>query len=1266
MTDDQRVDLSPYLPRLALEWLMERPETTFQELEGTVVFVDISGFTKLSEKLAKHGKVGAEELTETIGGCFTELLAVAYAGGGSLIKFGGDALLLFFTGQDHAVRASRAAVGMRATLRRIGTLETTGGRVRLRMSVGVHSGLFNFFLVGSRHKELLVTGPAATQTVLMEQAAEAGEIVVSSSTASALPARFVGAAKGTGHLLRGSPGTERRTGNREPRRYDVDPTPALPMEIREHLLGGATEPEHRLVTVAFIRFEGSDEIVAAEGPAGLAERLAGLVEIVQRSAEEHGVAFLATDIDREGGKLILAAGAPRATGADEEATLLAVRSVIEAGPPLPVKIGVNNGHVFAGDIGPPYRRTYTVMGDTVNLAARLMAAAEHGQILAPASVLERSRTQFSMQALPPFNVKGKAKPVHAFVVGAATGGSDSTSASRLPLIGRDVELAELLGAMDVARTGRGRVVELVGETGMGGSRIANEVRDRASDAVVLWTMGGPYAASSPYFPFRMLLRDMLGVSKDEPPDSAADILRHRVDVDAPDLIPWLPLIGIVMDVPVEKSAATEALGDEFRRRQLERVTADFMSVVLAGPTMLVFEDIHYFDEASLGLLARLAELAPERPWLMLATRREVGAMESHRSLPNARTIALGPLTPEDSRLLAEALTEDAPIPAHEIDAIAERSGGNPLVLRELLASARTAGTAEELPDSIEALMTARIDQLPPRDRTLLRNASVLGTMVDETLFDAVLEGNLPERDDPVWRRLADYLAPDRGGYRFANPLIRDAAYEGLTFRARKALHARVGETLLGSEASLESQAEQLALHFFHAGRYFETWRFARMAGERAAEKYANVEAARFFERALEAGRRLQGVAPEDIVAVHEKLGDAWNLAGEYHRAEGVYRSARRVAQGDEISDARLLQKEAQIAVRLGRMPLALRRLSKGRSLIEGVESDEALAQRAQLSMWYATVRQVQGHHHDAIRWCNRTIEEARRSGDRKALAYANQILDWALDLIGQAGDHEHLKTALEIYEEIGDLKGQGLALNNLGGTEYFAGRWDDAVDLYERGRLAHEMIGDPVGAGLGIVNIGEILSDQGRIEEAEPLLRRALRISKAAGERHGVAYALCQLGRLAGREKRFEEAMASFEEARIEFADVGDKVSVFETETRMAECLALAGEGKDALELVEELVARARTREDLSGLEPVLIRTRGYALALNGDTESARIAFDESLEAARARGVDYEVALTLRAVAWLGGEPSDAARAESDEIFSRLGVVRIAEPPVRA
>src|SRR5438067_4363885 len=195
----------PYVPRTVQQHLVDDPDSRCWIAEGTAVIVDISGFTQLSEQLARKGREGAEQITDAISDSFESILFVAYKHGGGLLKFGGDALLLWFHGDDHVDRACRATVLMRAMLEDVGRIELPDARVTLQMSQGVHSGKFHFFAVGTSHTEFLPAGPAWSRLVSMERAADAGDIVISEETAATLPNECVGDAKGPGRLVRNKP-----------------------------------------------------------------------------------------------------------------------------------------------------------------------------------------------------------------------------------------------------------------------------------------------------------------------------------------------------------------------------------------------------------------------------------------------------------------------------------------------------------------------------------------------------------------------------------------------------------------------------------------------------------------------------------------------------------------------------------------------------------------------------------------------------------------------------------------------------------------------------------------------------------------------------------------------------------------------------------------------------------------------------------------------------------------------------------------------------
>ncbi len=416
-------DFVPFIPRLTLEWLRDSPEQRWLELEGTLAFIDISGFTAMSERLSSQGRAGAEEVTEVMNATFEALLDVAYAEGGGLLKFGGDALLLLYDDEDHAPRAARAAFEMRRTLRAIGRPRTSVGAVQLKMHAGLHTGRFQFFLVGESHRELLVAGPAASRTVEMEAASEAGEILLSPETAQLLHADTLGEEKGPpGILLRAAPDIR---GELVPL-PDVEGLPielAVPAPLRTQLLEvGPLEGEHRHAAIGFIRYGGIDEVIATEGPEAAAEALEVLTRTVQAAADEHQVTFLESDVDRDGGRIVLVSGAPQTFGDVEERLLRTVRAVVDAGLPLPVNIGVSEGRVFTGQVGASFRRTYTVLGDTAALAARLMARAGEDEIWVSAGAFSRGGASFEATELEPLTLKGKAEPVHAVRAGRADAG----------------------------------------------------------------------------------------------------------------------------------------------------------------------------------------------------------------------------------------------------------------------------------------------------------------------------------------------------------------------------------------------------------------------------------------------------------------------------------------------------------------------------------------------------------------------------------------------------------------------------------------------------------------------------------------------------------------------------------------------------------------------------------------------------------------------------------------------------------------------------
>jgi class 3 adenylate cyclase/tetratricopeptide (TPR) repeat protein len=1258
--------LAPYLPRLVIDWIADDADRSHQEIEGSVTFVDVSGFTNLSERLAKRGKVGAEDLADSIGSCFTELLAVAYAEGGGLLKFGGDALLLLFTGPGHEARACRAAVAMRRELRTAGRLEVSGARVQLRMSAGVHSGLFHLFLVGESHREFIITGPAASTTVAMEGAADAGEIVISEATARALRPADVGEPKGPGRLLRREPRSSvPPTSSSAP----VVPAPGLdlsrciPVALRESLLANLREPEHRLITVAFVHYAGTDAMLEKFGPQRVAAALEQLVVVAQRAVERHRVAFLGTDIDADGGKIILTAGAPTSSGDDECRMLLALRDIADADLDLHIQLGVNRGAVFAGDIGPTYRRTYTVMGDTVNLAARLMARAAHGEIIASTEVIERSATRFECEALEPFMVKGKSNPIDAVSVGPIIGSAALGSASGLPFLGRDSELAILVHAGETASLGEGQFVEIVGEPGIGKSRLVDEMRNQLGDMTLLSATSEMYESATPYFTFRGLARHLLGIAPGMSNDVAADRVREVLVAVAPDLVPWAPFVALVAGVPMADTQETAELEGQFRGARLGETISDLMGRSFQNPTLLLIEETHWMDDASAELLRRLIADLPGRPWFLCVTRR---AQEGGFVAPEGGgiTIELAPLDFQTTTELLHLATADAPIPPHELTALAVRSGGHPLFLRELVATARGGNRGDALPDSVEAMIAARIDRLDPRDRNVLRRASVLGQSFSRELLDAVLDPPLGA-NDPVWERLRDFLGREHDTHvRFENALVRDSAYEGLSFRLRRELHAKTADAIaMSAGEDRDAHAELLSLHYLHAERYREALTYASSAADAAATIWATVEAAALYQRALEAGRRIRELDRSELARLHEALGDMRYRMGSFGPAEESYRAVRRLASQDPVAKARSLLKVARVRGWQDQYSQALRSITRGLRLLDEHNGEQAAMQRARLLAWYARFCYQAGYSRRTIKWCHIAIEVAEAAGEKEALADALQVLDWAYEDSGRVELATNLPRALELYQEISDLPAQASVYNSLAASAWARGDLPGAIPLFERALETTRRTGDAVMAGISSNNLGEVALDQGHLDDAGAFLRDALRPLQSSGIRTAIAFTKRNLGRVACWTNRGDDARTLLEESLEEAQAVGAHAEVLDTRARLAEATLLYGDSRTALAMADDVLESARALGMDSMLSPLLHRVRAAAFARVGDHDAAAEALAQSVAAARARQADYDVALGLYAQARLAEARGDAAPAtlldESTEIFEHIGVVAI-------
>ena len=1230
------------VPQLAVEMARE-PGNHHRTIEGSMLSADISGFTALSEKLAAKGKAGAEEITELINICFTELIDAAYAYSGEVIKFGGDALLVLFRGEDHLTRVAAAGLDMQHALHS----SPAAKRANLTMTVGASEGPFEAFLVGSTQRDLIIAGTNASHVIHLEGEAEKGDTVVSNAIADALPDALRVADHAGGWIVSGTV-DQHQSGPLVRETDGADLATLVPESVGTHFEGFAgLGGEHRIVTVGFLSVTGLDEHLIDHGAADTCDALGDLVDAVVESCAEFGVTPLHTDIAPNGLKFVLCAGAPYTEGNTSEAMLEAALRITKLTTPFTIKIGVQRGRVFAGFLGSPFRRTYTLMGDPVNTAARMLGKAANKDIVAVDDVLADTRTIYAAEEIEPFLVKGKTEPMRASYVFGTTDWVQK-QAPVAPLIGRDDELAALIDALESDRY----AVQLVGPAGSGKTRLLDELRVEVSRRMIekIEAHCSPYSASTPYALLQIVLRRTAEIEANADPVTAGELLYKAVRHHQPDLLPMLPILAIPAGAEVDPTPEASAIDAKFLRDRIHQVSARFIRAVLPEDVIFILEDMQWVDDASGDFLEYTLQHQASDRWTALISSRPDGNWAIDDDPATRRTITLEPLTDELVRsLVIEASTTD--LPDTVLDRIVPQALGNPLFALELTKAVESSD-GDDIPDSVEQLVSARIDALSADARRVLRVASVFGAEFTIKDLEAVL-------GDPVHRHheLDEFLVSQAKRMEFSNALFRDVAYEGLPFSQRVTLHGRVGEHLEATAPEPETIAGLLSEHFSLANNHLQTWKYGRLAGTAARTKAANVEAAAALERAVKSGRTLRSIDNEAVATVALELGETQILLGNFERARSAYDLARK------SSDLVHVNATAMIGIgglkeREGQFTQTHRWLNRAQEALGDDTTDDTrvLLARSKVHFQRAGLYHRLGDTQACIVEARMALGYAEDANDLPAMAEALQRLHLATVYSRRPDRIGYGPRALEFFLELGQFDRASGAHNNLGIEHYFNGRWSEAAEEYERATDAGVRAGSMVDSMLGSLNSGEILSEQGHWEQALDRLHKARRNWEGGRYPVGLCAAKLFLGTTYDRMGQWNEATRYLTEALQAIQELGLEELEEDARLRLLEHQVAQDEHDLA---VLETQWKNRSASVLDARFAQIVAT---ALLADGRLREAVAVADDALEAAD--GIERAHLLRLRATA-SDSESAGPDLAEAQRIYDDLGVVRLRELPER-
>lgn len=814
-------DIAPFVPLTVIRRIEADASPvlhpTLERQEAAVLFADISGFTRLAEKLSREGRAGAERLTASLNGFFGTIIDRVLDHGGDIVKFAGDAFMAIWpsSSSQGSIRAARHALQSALLIQH--ELEQTkvmqGVDLSLKIVVGV--GEIMLAHVGGVYGrwEILIAGPALDQIGKIAHACGPGDVVIGEDAFAELRPFFNGRSS--------TPGVIAVKMNRMPiTALKVTPRPIppalapailayLPAAIKSRIAAGQSAwlAEFRPSTILFVNLPDLKSGIGLE-------RLQEAIRTVQSVVYQYEGSFNKLSVDDKGATVVAVMGLPPLAHEDD-----AVRGVIAATElraelgkiGFSASIGVTTGRTFCTTVGNARRREYTVIGDNVNLSARLMQAAGGG-ILCDGATVAASRDKYRFEDLPPLKLKGKSDPEPVF---RPLGPVEQAASHDPELIGRIRERCRLTELLHNLRDHHhGKVVLLEAEPGMGKSRLLETLLEEAAAARVpaFLGRGSSLDRRAPYQGWRGVFRELL--SGEQPTACLPTPVRDQLEeiLESSELA---PLMGALRLSPREVED-NEVLGQLSAREKADNLRQVLFTLLerasRATPFLLVLDDAHGFDSASLALLRRLALSAP-RMLLVLAVRSGRGgdmALDDLSKSAHVETIELAGLDLEDTEKLIARLLGARTVAPDALRILHEKSQGNPLVLEQLVSSLRTGGgltvdggraalqgsqRLSSLPDTLQGLVTSRVDQLDPAPQLVLKTASVIGLTF--TLEPLLAIYPFPTTADELARMAVPLVSAsilemettDEGPhYHFRSRIVRDAAYELLPFSQRRQFH----------------------------------------------------------------------------------------------------------------------------------------------------------------------------------------------------------------------------------------------------------------------------------------------------------------------------------------------------------------------------------------------------------------------------------------------------------------------------------------------
>ena len=963
--------------------------------------------------------------------------------------------------------------------------------------------------------------------------------------------------------------------------------------------------ERRILTAIFCDMVGSTGMAERIGEEPMHEVLDRLFQIAGEEVSRFGGA-----INKHLGDGFLAlVGTPVAHEDHALRAVLAALALQErigrewpegSDPRVRVRIGVGTGVVVVGQLGTGSDADLTAIGDTVNVASRLEALAAPGTVLIAGATEEAVHGYVAVEPAGSVSVRGREEPVEVFLAtgrGERRSALDDPSRRVSPLVGRHRQMAALAELLEEAREGRGQVVGIVAEPGMGKSRLVAEFAGSLDGSARLREGRClSYGSTIPFVPIADIVRAQAGIGPAAGSEEAAAALARRLDelgLDPAHDTPYLANLVGARDAA--QTALRELSPEAVREATFDTLMRTFAAEAAEAPTVVVIEDLHWVDPVSQDVLARLVEQLPGQRILLLCTYRP-GYQAPWMQVSYATQLALPPLGATSSRELVGAIVSDRPELERAVDAVVERADGNPFFIEEL--SYAVAGGVVDpgaVPATVHDVLLARIDQLDEEPRRLLRTASVLGREFGTPLLAEVwggppVEGLLEEL------RRREFVVQEPGAgepvFAFRHALTQDVAYSGLLDRRRRELHEAAGEALERLHAGRTDEvADRLGHHFSSAGAHEKAAHYLAVSAERALRVYSNASAAEALEAALrhveeagDAGLGRRGVELAFRLAFTyyllgrfrdalellraqtppvEELGDP-ALAAEHDfwlsyfhthlgNSEEAHRHAHRAIDvaatvGDPFTAGRahyVLTREDFWLCRYSRG------IDNGRRAVELLESSpEWWWWLGHATAWKGLCHLDRGEFEDALRDCRRMNAIGVERADPRLVSYSEWNLGWIEATRGNtAKGVEHCARSLERSP---DPLNSAYSTGWLGFAHDRNGDHALAIAHLERSIASLRGFGYMRLVGWFGAWLADAYLGAGRVEEARRAAAESLEVSRSVAYPWAIAVGTRAMGRIAEADGHHAEAAALLDDALEQFTGIDARFDAAATRLDLA------------------------------------------------------------------------------------------------------------------